>query len=519
MGFIAKLRELLRNEKQNELQSKALKAAPSQKQIPSPKPENIVPTRDSQHNVTQTPTTLPKLVNLGPVKSTSIAATPTPTQERRDLQVATPLARSHRRSLPDDLKVLMILGGAGTGKTTLIRNLIERDGGNQVVFAPTGVAAVNVGGQTIHSFFQIPPRIQNLEDITIKTSMAPLLRRVSRVIIDEISMVRADILDTVDQILKLQRGNDAPFGGVQMVLVGDFLQLPPVVPHNEAEMLAKMGYSTPYVFSAKCLEANPPEILQLSRVYRQRDPEYLQLLNGIRAGSDLRNTIDAFNLTCHGPHKENVVPVILTATNDDAYTHNARELVALTGAKTTFEGLIEGKFDLKDDKLPVPEFLDLKVGARVMTVTNDRNKQWVNGSSGTVTELNSNSVCIRLDSNDEVFVIEPYTWERVKYAWDNQTQKVVAKVSGKYTQIPLIHAWAITIHKSQGRTLDRARLDIRKGAFAHGQIYVALSRTRSMDNLSFTTPLTQSDVRLDKRVLEFLQNSRCRSWYLEDESV
>ena len=385
--------------------------------------------------------------------------------------------------------------------------------------APTGVAAVNVGGQTIHSFFQIPPRIQNLEDITIKTSMAPLLRRVSRVIIDEISMVRADILDTVDQILKLQRGNDAPFGGVQMVLVGDFLQLPPVVPHNEAEMLAKMGYSTPYVFSAKCLEANPPEILQLSRVYRQRDPEYLQLLNGIRAGSDLRNTIDAFNLTCHGPHKENVVPVILTATNDDAYTHNARELVALTGAKTTFEGLIEGKFDLKDDKLPVPEFLDLKVGARVMTVTNDRNKQWVNGSSGTVTELNSNSVCIRLDSNDEVFVIEPYTWERVKYAWDNQTQKVVAKVSGKYTQIPLIHAWAITIHKSQGRTLDHARLDIRKGAFAHGQIYVALSRTRSMDNLSFTTPLTQSDVRLDKRVLEFLQNSRCRSWYLEDESV
>lgn len=402
--------------------------------------------------------------------------------------------------------IVVILGRAGTGKTTLIRSILERDRKNQVVVAPTGVAAVNVGGQTIHSFFRIPPRLHNVSEIQPRRGGYQLFKNLKRVIIDEISMVRADLLDSVDHALKINRRDDRPFGGVQMVLVGDFLQLPPIVRSDEEEILTNLGYSTPFAFSAKCMSDNSAKIVELSKVHRQDNPEYIRLLGNLRSGNDLEATIQTFNDTCLGDHKRDAEPVILTGTNAIADRYNQEGLRKLPGQAVSYEGVISGEFNLDKDKLPAPELLILKVGARIMMVKNDKGKKWVNGTLGTVIRLGQDRIWVNLDDNKGDHEVTREGWDNIRYEWDAGSNGIKAKVVGSYSQIPVIPAWALTIHKAQGLTLENVRIDLATGAFAAGQAYVALSRARDLEGLSFASPLRVSDIITDQRLVEFSEN-------------
>lgn len=396
--------------------------------------------------------------------------------------------------------VVFITGRAGTGKSTLIRTLLETDGPNQVVLAPTGVAAVNVGGQTIHSFFRIPPRMMNLSDIQPRRGGGKLFKNLKRVIIDEVSMVRADLLDAIDHALKINRLNHSPFGGVQMVLVGDFMQLPPVVRNDDEAILKSMGYETPFAFSAKCLENTDITAIELSTVHRQDDLEFIEWLGCLREQRNLEDTINALNTKCLGAHKRDAAPVILTGTNAVADRYNAKGLAELSAETMMFEGIIAGEFKLDKDKLPVSDRLTLKIGARIMMAKNDLGKKWVNGSLGTVTRIGADKIWVRIDGNAEEYEISKASWDNIKYEWDEQTGRIDAKVVGSYSQIPVIPAWALTIHKAQGLTLENVRIDLERGAFASGQAYVALSRARCLEGLSFATPLRVADIIVDSRL-------------------
>lgn len=399
--------------------------------------------------------------------------------------------------------IILVLGGAGTGKTTFLHELRKDPRGRQVFLAPTGVAALQLGGQTIHSFFGIPPRILNPDEVTPRAQVRRLLKKLDRLVIDEISMVRADLLDTVDQALRISRDDPRPFGGVQVVLVGDFLQLPPVVPMAEREMLGHMGYEGPFAFDSKVLQGQEVTGVPFTVVHRQSDRAFVEILGAVRRGIALDAAVEALNAACARPHREGALPVILTPTNARADAYNQRGLAALSGEERAFEGTLKGEFGLEGDRLPVPERLVLKAGARVMALRNDPARRWVNGSVGTVLSIGAHSALVRLDSGPSV-EIESFTWERIRYGWDAGTGRIEAQVVGAYSQLPLVPAWAMTMHKAQGLTLEDVRLDFDNGAFAAGQAYVALSRARALEGLSLARPLRRSDIRHDRRVAQFM---------------
>lgn len=269
---------------------------------------------------------------------------------------------------------------------------------------------------------------------------------------------------------------------------------------DEEEILNNMGYEKPFAFSAKCLQALPVTAIELTKVYRQDNPEYIRLLGNLRSGHDLEATIRTFNTHCLGEHKREGKPIILAGTNAVADKYNAMGLMQLKGEWVTYDGVITGEFKLEKDKLPAPDSLCLKVGARIMTVKNDKAKNWVNGSLGTITKLEKESVWVKFDDKAGEFEIEKASWENIRYEWDEDLQRIEAKVVGSYSQIPVIPAWALTIHKAQGLTLENVRIDLERGAFASGQAYVALSRARSLEGLSFACPLRVSDIIVDKRL-------------------
>lgn len=397
--------------------------------------------------------------------------------------------------------VTLIHGRAGTGKTTLIHNVIRDASRNHVVLAFTGIAALNAGGQTIHSFFGLPPKIINLDQIYPKDQLRAIIRRLDFIVIDEISMVRADLLDSVDHSLRIHRGSDVPFGGVPIVLVGDFLQLPPIVKRSDAEILKNLGYYFHDAFAAKCTRDIIPNVIELEHVHRQKDLEFVELLGKIRLGEDIESAIARLNELCYHPHRTTHLSVLLTARNASAELHNARGLRSIPGETTTYIGRIDREYP-KDERLRAPEFLDLKVGARVMLVKNDPQKRWVNGSQATVTKLQAKSVWVRLDESGSEEEVTVATWENIKYEWDRAESRIKANVVGTYSQIPLILAWAITIHKAQGLTLTDVRIDLDGGAFTEGQTYVALSRARSIEGLSFEKPLTAQDVRVNAHLVD-----------------
>jgi ATP-dependent exoDNAse (exonuclease V) alpha subunit len=401
--------------------------------------------------------------------------------------------------------VIFVSGKAGTGKTTFIKYLRSVFEENLVVVAPTGVAALNIQGATIHSFFRFPPRIMTDDDIVMARDRK-LYTKMSLLIIDEASMGRADIIDAINKFLRKNRENPAPFGGVQVLLVGDLFQLPPVVNRREKDALQAMRYESPYFFSAKAFKASRLVAKDLSKIYRQSDPYFVGLLNKVRSAEDVENVVAALNQRCFSEADSNGKAVItLTCTNHVADRINDDHLSRLSSPPITFKGEVSGKFALEDEKLPSPLNLTLKVGAQVMFTKNDDTKRWVNGTLGKVVELGPE--LIRVEAQDRfattVHDVQKVTWEAFRYRFDDVKDQIVSERTGLYIQYPVMLAWAVTIHKGQGKTLEKVRVDLGSGAFDYGQVYVALSRCRSLDDIQLVRPIKAGDIRSDPIIKRF----------------
>lgn len=398
--------------------------------------------------------------------------------------------------------VVFVTGNAGTGKTTLIhylKNILDR---KVVVVAPTGVAALNSGGMTIHSFFHLPPKIHEEEDIKLVHNRK-LYKKMDLLIIDEVSMVRCDLLDSIDKFLQKNRSSRKPFGGVQLLLVGDLFQLPPVVSVEEWDVLERKGYASPYFFSSFGLQETSMVPIELTYIYRQEDSTYIDLLNRIRVGEDIESVIENLNgQLCEDYYQPDIT---LTCTNNLADRINKYELGNLLSEEHLFKGTIEGHFTLEQNKLPAPMDLRLKEGARVMFTKNDAQRRWVNGTIGIVRKIEQRSIMVELvsDSRGMVHDVVPEIWESYKYVYDSEKDEIVSNKVGQYTQFPLMLSWAVTIHKSQGKTLDNVLLDLGSGAFASGQVYVALSRCRSMEGFRLARPIRETDVKCDPLIRQF----------------
>jgi hypothetical protein len=407
-------------------------------------------------------------------------------------------------ALDAKIPVILVTGRAGTGKTTLIRYLKARPGGEtQSVVAPTGVAALNAEAQTIHSFFQLPFGVLDARTMQPGKHFGPIYQRMTRLVIDEISMVRADVIDAIDARLREIRKDDRPFGGVQIVMVGDFLQLPPVVQQADGPLIEQLGYSSPYAFSAHVFRRIAVTKITLDEVHRQDEREFVDLLNAIRLGEDVDYAVETLNARCFRPHRSGVVPLLLTATRAAADRYNQQGLDAISGETSIYGASTAGKFDLAGDRLPAPEHLELKIGARVMATRNDPERRWINGSLGTVSRIDDDEVSVRFDATGLEHVVAPVSWDQIKQVWDEGSQTINSQVVGSFKQVPLAYAWAITIHKAQGLTLDDVRIDLVNGAFAPGQTYVALSRVRSMAGLSLARPLRASDLKTDAMLVAY----------------
>ena len=405
---------------------------------------------------------------------------------------------------------LFITGKAGTGKSTLLQLFRNTTRKRCAVLAPTGIAALNVRGQTIHSFFGFPPKMIAKQDITRRRNHK-MYKNVDIIIIDEISMVRADMLDNIDYFLRINRNVNEPFGGVQMVFFGDLFQLPPVVASDFERRVFSTTYRSPYFFSSKVMNARYPlHLVELNTVYRQDERRFINLLDSIRL-----NQIDYDDLM---ELNERFVPLpedkefflTLTSRNAIADQINQLEINKLETEPFTFTGNVVGNFNPR--LMPADPILQLKQGAQVMFVKNDPQKRFVNGSIGIIKSLTSSSIIVTvLDDRDEeqTFELEKLEWEILKYKSDEKNpQKISTEVAGTFKQYPIKLAWAITIHKSQGKTFDRVIIDMGSGAFEYGQTYVALSRCRRLDGIFLKRPLQGRDIMVDNRVTEWYEWKR-----------
>lgn len=400
-------------------------------------------------------------------------------------------------------QVIFVTGAAGTGKSTLIDILRSETSKELVVVAPTGVAAINSGGNTIHSFFQLTPGPQPTAQ-TIRGMNGMVAKNMDVLVIDEVSMVRADLMDAIAASLRINaRNNTTPFANKTIVLIGDMHQLPPIVSTQQERQLFQERYDTPYFFSAEALKDIEPATKLLTRSFRQKDQAFVDLLNNIRVGKDLDEAIETLNQNCQQP-QDNVSNVLtLTTINAKADSINMSELGKIDEPIHTYEAELEGEWGERDNQLPAPRTLELKVGAQVMFLKNHAG--WVNGTVGTILELGEATAKVRIESGPfagEVSV-DKETWERVKYSWHSETKRIITKTVGTYTQLPFRLAWAVTIHKAQGLTLENVIIDLDQGAFATGQAYVALSRCRIMEGISLSRPLRTSDIKLDESIIEF----------------
>ncbi|NLE00925.1 MAG: AAA family ATPase [Fibrobacter sp.] len=429
--------------------------------------------------------------------------------ETSPLKVLEPLQhdeeyRNILSKIQNGCKVLFITGKAGTGKSTFIRYYTNFVDLSVPVLAPTGVAALNVGGQTIHSFFHFPPRVINNEDIKPLKNRGIFLS-LKTLILDEVSMIRADLMDAIDQALRKNTGNYVvPFGGIQMVFVGDLLQLPPVVASAPEIKYLYRKYKSPYFLSAHCLQEAPPVVIELKKVHRQQDEFFINLLSKIRAGEDLIHTIGLINALCLDCDLKSSDAIILTPTNAAAELINDSRLAEIDGNEHTYEGVVLGRFSLDDNRLPSPKILKLKNGCRIMFTKNHPDRKWVNGTLGTVVECCSRYILV--ETPNGVYHVNRDIWESIQYNYDNKTGKIKAETVGTYIQFPVTLAWAITIHKSQGKTFDKVIIDPGNGAFAEGQIYVALSRCRTLEGISLMKPIRLADIKVDAVIKEFYEN-------------
>lgn len=408
---------------------------------------------------------------------------------------------------------IFITGKAGTGKSTLLSYWREQTKKQIAVLAPTGVAALNVKGQTIHSFFGFRPDITVDRVKRVHGEKEDLYKGLDAIVIDEISMVRADLLDCIDAFLRAN-GPDhrAAFGGVQMIFFGDLYQLPPVISREEAGLFAE-HYSSPYFFSANSMRELPMAYIELDHIYRQKDQSFIELLNAVRNNSVTDTHIRELNKR-YAPNY--IVPnddftITLTSTNDLASVINEERLDRLDEEVHSYRGNVTDEFERRS--LPTDEVLHLKVGAQIMLLNNDSEKRWVNGSIGKIVDIVPDEVqdelfsydilIVELSNGKEVEVL-PYTWEMYEMRHSKTTNKLVTDVTGSFTQYPLRLAWAVTIHKSQGKTFDNVVIDVGRGTFAHGQMYVGLSRCTSFEGLILKQALQRRHIQMDRRVVTFI---------------
>lgn len=412
---------------------------------------------------------------------------------------------------------LFLTGKAGTGKTTFLRRLKQESPKRMVVLTPTGIAAINAGGVTIHSFFQIPfaPYVPESSFSTNATyrfrfgkEKINIIRSMDLLVIDEISMVRADLLDAVDEMLRRYRDHHKPFGGVQLLMIGDLQQLAPVVKEEEWQMLKKY-YDTPYFFSSLALKQTEYCTIELKTVYRQNDGVFLDLLNRIRENHCDSQVLEALNRRClpdFQPRKEEGY-IRLVTHNYQAQRINNYELEQLPGRSYAFCATIDGKFP--EYSYPTDEVLELKKGAQVMFVKNDSSGEhrYYNGMIGEVTAVSASSIEVRAKDSGEDFLLQEEEWANAKYVLDEESKEIVEDIEGTFRQFPLKLAWAITIHKSQGLTFERAIIDA-SSSFAHGQTYVALSRCKTLEGLVLSAPLSARAVISDREVDRFTETAR-----------
>lgn len=400
---------------------------------------------------------------------------------------------------------LFVTGRAGTGKSTLLRLLRNTSRKRMVVLAPTGIAALNVQGQTIHSFFGFPGRPLTIRDIK-KRRQRGVFKKMQLLIIDEISMVRADLLDSIDRFLRLNRDDPRPFGGVQIVFFGDMFQLPPVVAQEAERRLFSTVYDSPYFFSAKVMSEVEMEMLELRKIYRQEGRHFLRLLEAVRM-----NTVDYDDLEdLNERYQPNFEPedfwITLSATNRTVDRINASELSKLDSREFIYPAEIEGEFNPL--VYPTDALLKFREGAQVMFIKNDPEGKFVNGTIGKILELDEDFVKVLALQNDREVLIEVpiLEWEILKYTISKTNpEEIETEVIGTFRQYPLRLAWAVTIHKSQGKTFDRVIIDLGRGAFAPGQTYVALSRCRTLEGIVLRQAIRQNDIMTDERVIDFYE--------------
>lgn len=407
-------------------------------------------------------------------------------------------------------KSVFLTGKAGTGKTTFLREVVESSNKRVVVVAPTGIAAINAGGVTIHSFFQLPlhpyiPGIKVESKFAFSKEKRSIIKTIDILVIDEISMVRSDLLDAVDSVLRRFRDRNKPFGGVQLLMIGDLQQLTPVVTEEEAQLLSSY-YSTPYFFGSHALGKVDYVTIELKQVYRQQDEEFISILNQIRSGRPSRQVINALNdryIPDFSPDPEEGY-IRLTTHNNTANLYNEEQLRQIDEPLNRFEAQISGNFP--EYSYPTELQLEIKKGAQVMFIKNDPSseKRYYNGRIGHVVEIVDDIILVQCPGDDEPVAVEQLEWENCKYVINEQTQEMESRVQGIFKQYPLRLAWAITIHKSQGLTFDKAIIDA-AASFASGQVYVALSRCRTSEGMVLATPLRQNCVMTDLRVEDYIE--------------
>ena len=406
---------------------------------------------------------------------------------------------------------VFITGKAGTGKTTFLKTLKEHSSKRMVVVAPTGVAAINAGGVTIHSFFQLPlspyvPNTSYKSKYDFSQEKRNIINTLDLLVIDEISMVRSDLLDAIDNVLRRFRQHDLPFGGVQLLMIGDLQQLAPVVTEQDAQLLNPY-YDTPFFFGSKALSMIHYVTIELKHVYRQTDYHFISLLNAIRDGNVRDEVISELNQRyIKDFHPEpNEGYIRLTTHNSIAQKYNDKELSEIKQPVRNFEATIEGNFP--EYSYPTDVTLSLKVGAQVMFIKNDSslNRQFYNGKIGHVVGFEDEEIIVRCPDDDFDIKVSPMIWENVKYVLNDKTKEIDSEVQGVFTQYPLRLAWAITIHKSQGPTFEKTIIDAAM-SFASGQVYVALSRCKSLEGLVLASPLSRHAIIRDQRVNNYISH-------------
>ena len=422
------------------------------------------------------------------------------------------------RIIQNTHQTLFLTGKAGTGKSTFLRYIAQTTKKKYIVLAPTGIAAINAGGSTLHSFFKLPfhPLLPNdtrytqrkLKD-TLKYNgeKRKILREVELIIIDEISMVRADIIDFIDKVLRVYSRNIyQPFGGKQLLLVGDMYQLEPVLKEDERQLL-KPYYPSTFFFDALVFKEMKLVSIELQKVYRQTDPTFINILDSIRTTSVSIDQLSTLNKQVGKviANDKNKLTITLSGKRDTVDHINEQELSHLPGKPITLYGHIEG--DFPESNLPTPIELYLKVGAQVLFIKNDKEKRWVNGTLGTIVSFSKEEptiIVVRTEKGEEVNV-EQEIWSNVIYSYNEKEQKIEEQEIGVYQQYPLKLAWAITIHKSQGLTFNNVNIDLTGGVFAGGQTYVALSRCTSLEGISLKYPIRKEDVFIRSEIVQFAQ--------------